>query len=107
MRFFRRCAPLMLAIMAGCASGASPFDLKGKVTFNGKPVPAGRIFFLPDPTKANTGQGGFADIKDGTYATNKNGAGTLGGALIVRINGFDGKSTPDEPLGQPLFLNYE
>jgi hypothetical protein len=27
--------------------------------------------------------------------------------LIVRIDGFDGKSTPDNPLGAPLFLSYE
>ena len=30
-----------------------------------------------------------------------------GGALIVRINGYDGKSTSTNPAGQALFLNYE
>src|SRR5207245_327431 len=79
----------------------------GKVTFNGKPLPAGRIFFLPNAAKGNSGRGGFADIKDGAYDTRHKGGPTPGGALIVRIDGFDGKTTPDNPVGQAQFLGYE
>src|SRR5262245_61480793 len=87
----------------GCTSGSSPSHLSGKVTFDGKPVPAGRVFFLPNSAKGGSGPGGFAEIKDGKYNTRTKGAGTLGGPLIVRIDGFDGKGTPENPVGQPLF----
>lgn len=89
------------------SSGNSPSHLSGKVTFNGKPVPAGRVFFLPNAAKGGAGQGGFAEIKDGTYDTRSKGAGTPGGPLIVRIDGFDGKSSPGNPIGQALFLSFE
>jgi hypothetical protein len=59
---------------AGCSSGPAVQHLSGKVTFNQQPVPAGRVFFLPDPTKANTGPGGFAEIKDGVFNTRTQGA---------------------------------
>src|SRR5262245_49265328 len=95
-------------LAVGCGtSGSGTAHLSGKVTFNGQPLPAGRVVFLPDTAKGNSGPGGFAEIRDGAYDTRKNGAPPPGGALIVRIEGFDGKTTPGTLLGQPLFLNYE
>jgi hypothetical protein len=95
-------------LMTSCGtSGSTVHHLSGKVTFNGKPLPAGRIFFLPNTARGNAGQGGFAEIKDGTYDTRHNGNPTPGGALIVRIDGFDGKGAPGNPAGQALFLAYE
>lgn len=92
----------------GCSgSGSGPYHLSGKVTFNGQPLPRGRIFFLPDTTKGNSGQGGFAEIKDGVYDTRNNGSATPGGPLIVRVDGFDGNTTSSNLVGQPLFLSYE
>jgi len=93
---------------SGCGTSTSgTYHLSGKVTFNGKAVPAGRIFFLPNTAKGNSGQGGFAEIKDGVFDTRKKGAATPGGALIVRIDGFDGQTTATNFVGQPLFLTYE
>jgi hypothetical protein len=97
---------LLLAL--GCStSDSGPYHLAGKVSFNGQPLLAGRVVFLPDTRKGNSGQGGFAEVKDGVYNTRKNGSPTPGGALIVRIDGFDGKTAPGTLVGQPLFLNYE
>src|SRR5262245_52451048 len=98
---------LPTCLLVGCHTGAAVQHLSGKVTFKGQPVPAGRVFFLPDPTKGNTGPGGFAEIKDGNYSTRAKGGATPSGALIVRIDGFDGKATSDDPLGQALFLTHE
>jgi hypothetical protein len=100
---------LLVGLFAiGCGkSGSGTYHLSGKVTFDGKPVPAGRIFFLPDSEKGNSGQGGFAEIKDGVFDTRNKGRQTPGGALIVRIDGFDGKGTAADPVGQPLFLTFE
>ena len=95
-------------LAVGCGtSGSGTAHLSGKVTFNGQPLPAGRMVFLPDTAKGNSGPGGFAEIKDGVYDTRTNGAPTAGGALIVRIDGFDGKTAPGNLVGQPLFLNHE
>src|SRR5262245_45535519 len=95
-------------LAVGCGtSGSGTAHLSGKVTFNGQPLPMGRMVFLPDTAKGNSGQGGFAEIKNGTYDTRNNGAPAVGGALIVRIDGFDGKTTPGNLVGQPLFLNHE
>ena len=110
MRIIRYLGALMLGCWGavGCGSSSSTtHQLKGKVTFAGKPVPAGRVFFLPDSTKGNSGPGGFAEIKDGVYDTAEKGGGTFGGPLIIRIDGFDGNKTATDPIGQPWFLNYE
>jgi hypothetical protein len=94
--------------ISGCGSGGpATYHVNGTVTFNGKPVPAGRIDFLPDFSKKNDGPQGFADIHDGTFDTRKGGQGHAGGAIIVKIEGFDGKSEKPKGVGNPLFSAYE
>src|SRR5262245_4608631 len=102
------CSVVACVLALGCAkSDHEAYHLSGKVTFNGQPLPRGKIFFLPAKTTRNSGQGGFAEIKDGVYDTRNNGSATPGGPLIVRVDGFDGNTTPSNLVGQPLFLNYE
>jgi hypothetical protein len=106
----RLLAPALTAclLVPGCGTApAGSYHLSGKATFNGKAVPAGRIFFLPDTSRGNSGRGGYAEIKEGIFDTAKKGAATPGGALIVRIDGFDGQAGPANYVGQPLFLTYE
>ena len=102
---------LLLAVplvLGGCGAPSSgPYHLSGKVTYKGQPLPAGRIFFLPNTAKGNTGQGGFAEIKNGVFDTRNKGGATPGGPLIARIDGFDGQSSPTNAVGQALFLGYE
>ena len=102
------CSLVACVLALGCAKfGSDAYHLSGKVTFNGQPLPRGRILFLPDTTKGNSGQGGFAEITDGVYDTRNNGSATPGGPLIVRVDGFDGNTTSSNLVGQPLFLSYE
>ena len=110
MRFSRLCGLLLvMAPFASGCGGSSPdlCHLSGTVTFKGQPLSAGRILFLPDSTKGNSGQAGYAEIKEGAYDTRRKGAAASGGALIVRIDGYDGKTSATNLVGQPLFLNYE
>lgn len=95
-------------LLAGCGRGpeAERFSVSGTVTFQGKPVPAGTIYFTPDASKQPGGAQGFAPIKDGHYDT-KEGRNGGGGPVVVHIEGFTGVATPDRPLGQPLFLHDE
>lgn len=77
--------------------------MSGKVTYNGAPVPAGRILFQPDAAEGNTGVAGHALIRDGHFDTSAGGGGTIGGPHVAVISGYDGKADQDLPLGQPLF----
>ncbi len=95
-------------LLVGCSSEPVRYDLHGKVLYNGKPVPVGRIVFDPVAAKGKGGPQGFARIKDGIYDTRTGGKGTVGGQQVVRIDGFDGtKIDDDSPQGSPLFPGYE
>src|SRR5262245_11987291 len=95
-------------VLAGCsAKGPTFFAVAGTVTFKGQPVPFGKVYFNPDPATNPHSPQGFADIKNGQYDTARAGRGTPGGAFTVRIEGFDGKSTPAFPYGQLLFDDYQ
>ena len=98
---------LLLVLAASCGSGEKLYDVSGTATFNGQPVPAGIIYFDPDPMKGGTGTQGFASIIDGKYTTAVNGRGIRGGPYAVRITGYDGKAANEAPLGRPLFDEYE
>jgi hypothetical protein len=110
MRAIRRplAAALAAAVAAvvGCGGDEKLYNVSGTVTYNGKPVPKGLIFFDPDPAKGGTGTQGFANITDGRYTTAVNGKGVRGGAYTVRVAGFDGKEANEAPFGQYLFPEY-
>jgi hypothetical protein len=98
---------IALGLVPGCG-GVTRYDVSGKVTFNGAPLPAGVLYFDPDIVKKNDGPQGFAIIKDGAYSTaTLGGKGTVGGPHIARIEGFDGKEGNDLPLGRLLFSDFQ
>lgn len=100
---------LLCCLAVGCSKGNR---ISGKVTFKGQPIPSGKIYFIPDATKGNSGPTGFAMIKDGAYDTSAGGRGAVGGQMIVAIEGFDPTATVKDPesgedLLKPLFPRYE
>ena len=98
-----------LGAAAGCSSsGPKKVQVSGKVTFQGRPVPAGYVSFLPDASKGNRGEVRVVQIKDGRYdsAAEKN-SGIYPGPTIIRIAGFDGKPIPLYPQGRQIFNPYE
>jgi hypothetical protein len=103
-------ALLPLAFLAaGCGpSGPAVYRRSGTVTFNGQPVPLGKIYFDPDVTAGGSGPSGFADIVDGKYDTSDEGRGAVSGPVIVRVTGFS-KDDPDpiSGFGKPLFAEYQ
>lgn len=88
----------------GGGGGGKRFDLSGKVTFNGAPVPAGQMIFEPDPAAGNSGPPGHAEIVNGVYDTAKNGKGIVGGPHVIRISGLSGPAS--SPGIKPLFREY-
>jgi len=93
----------------GCGGGPTLYRVSGKATFAGNPIPVGKIYFMPDGAKENTGAPGFAEIRDGKYDTSASGGqGVGGGPMIVKIEGNNGAgSTDDNNVAQPLFPPYE
>lgn len=100
-------------LVAGC--GESGFDLSGNVTFKGKPIPAGKIYFTPDSSQGNDGPTGYATIENGRYDTSAAGSKPVaGGPMIIGIEGFDPAATataPNDTSGEEivtaLFPYYE
>ncbi|HJZ57850.1 MAG TPA: hypothetical protein VKE74_23020 [Gemmataceae bacterium] len=94
---------LVLALAAGCGGGEKLYDVSGTVTFDGQPVPAGRVYFDPDPTAGGSGPQGSAAIKDGKFDTAVEGRGVRGGGgYVIRVAAHDGKVSNENPWGQPL-----
>src|SRR6516162_10140629 len=63
-----------LAVAAGCRSGSDQLaPVKGKVTYQGVPVPGGTIVFIPDTTRGTHGNLAMADLQpDGSFALKTN-----------------------------------
>jgi len=101
-------AACLVLIIAGCSKpppGPARYSVRGKVTFDGKPVPRGTIAFEPDTQAGNSGPGGYGVIVDGRFATHPK-MGAVGGLQLVRIAGFDGVATVEMFDGMPLFPEY-
>lgn len=84
-----------MLVSAGFSSrqdGPPRFAVSGQVTFDGKPVPAGRITLEPDTAAGNSGPAGYGNIVAGRFTTYPR-MGAVGGPHIVRICGFDGVPT--------------
>ncbi|MBX7105335.1 MAG: hypothetical protein K1X57_14725 [Gemmataceae bacterium] len=98
-----RSTTLLVAYAAlGCGQGPAEYHVAGTVTWNGKPLPRGQIFFDPDLRKKNDGVQGYAMVEDGRFDTRK-GRATAGGPHVIRAAGFDGVAGSELPLGRPLF----
>ena len=112
-----RLLPVLLFVLPllGCG-GDGAQRVSGKVTFNGAPVPKGKIYFIPDGSTGATGATGYADITDGNYDTSATGGrGAVKGAVTVAIEGWDPSVTAKPEKGdtsgetrvQMLFVRYE
>jgi hypothetical protein len=97
---------LVVLGLVGCKGDSGPYRVSGTVTFQGKSVPAGEIFFDPDVAAGNGGAQGYARVRDGRFDTAEGGRGIQGGAYVIRIGGYDGASATELPLGKPLFPEH-
>jgi hypothetical protein len=104
MAWLAACCCLVL----GCGGKPQGSAVSGKVTFQGKAVPAGRIYFNPDFTKGNDGPQGFAEIRAGAFDTRDGGKPACGGPTIVVIRGLDAPAETAPGSGRtPLFREYQ
>ncbi len=103
-------AVLLASLALGCGGGGGN-RVSGTVTFKGQPVPAGKVYFLPDGSKNNSGATGYADIKDGKYDTADGGKGAVAGPVIIAVEGIDpnppAKAESSDITTRVLFARYE
>ena len=84
-------------VLAGCGEALpTRSPLRGRVTFEGKPVVYGIMSFGPDIKKGNRGTFGTAEIHNGEYETSPDYGPTLG-PMIVSIQVFGGQP-PDSRM---------
>jgi hypothetical protein len=89
-RVWRYAALFCLALpagLAGCGGNLAP--VTGKVTYAGKPVTGGMLFFSPVGTELNPGRPATAEVQpDGTYTLGTNGTadGVLPGRHRIRYS---------------------
>jgi hypothetical protein len=96
-------AALVLAPCWGCGSGGGAslsnlVQVKGKVTYKGKPLSGGVIRFQPDGGFGRPASGKLQP--DGMYAltTLKDGDGVVAGSHVVTVGGFDKPLASDRTL---------
>jgi len=94
----------VLLMLIGC-SDSGLYEVSGKVTWGGKPVPAGWVIIEPDPAHGNTGPQSRAPIKDGVFRTQA-GRGAIAGHVLISIEGFDGVYNPENAMGKAIFSPY-
>jgi hypothetical protein len=109
IRYFCLAALAGAILVVGCGPKEKLYDVSGTITFEGKAIPKGLIFFDPDTSKGTPGTQGFANIENGRYDTSVRGKGKgiQGGSYTIRISGFDGKEAPEAPFGQYLFPEHQ
>jgi hypothetical protein len=95
---------VLILMVGGCGPPApGRLKMKGKVSFEGKPVAAGQIYFKSKEERPVLGAG---IIKDGEYQTAGPDYGPVSGPQEVRVQIYDGK--PEEamkginPHGHPV-----
>ena len=93
--------------IAGCGpQGPARYRVHGTITYEGKPVPLGRIVFEPDVLKGNRGPQGFAVVENGLFDTSvKHGKGTSGGPMVVTIDAYEA-SSPGQ-AARPLLQKHQ
>ena len=98
------CIAIVAVLFSGCSSEPKLAQISGKVSFKGKPVPAGYVTFTPDVAKGTNGQVVGFQIKDGSFDSARNNPpGIAAGSYKLRIAGFDGVVIPFWGQGKQIF----
>ena len=100
------CGAVLAFGFVGCGGDDGPrqFNINGSVTYKGEPLEAGRISFLPDADRGNSGPVGYAIIQDGKYdTTSAGGKPSIFGPIKVYITGYDNSAEEGAEAKPPLF----
>jgi hypothetical protein len=96
------------ALLPACSrrDGPTRHTLSGKATFDGQPIPFGRILLQPDGEAGNSGPAGVAEISNGSYRTRAD-AGHIGGPHILTVTATDGTRPSSDDIDNSLFPPFQ
>ncbi|WP_437194528.1 hypothetical protein [Planctomicrobium sp. SH527] len=107
---------VMLALIVSCVSlagcwksetGPRQFHVYGDVTYDGKPIPVGRISFVPKLGE-NSGPPGYAIIQRGKFDTrSKGGKPSISGPLEVLVTHYGEPNAEGALPETALFDDYK
>jgi hypothetical protein len=100
---------VVLPVLAGCGGdGLDRHRVQGTVTFQGKPVEFGAIFFEPTESVGKVAPTVYLPVRDGKYDTHDE--GPIAGRYRVVVGGMDKSRQRVDDDGithtQQLFENY-
>ncbi len=84
--------------------GGARYHVTGKVTFDGKPIPIGKIYFHSNVPRGNAGPPAFAEIQEGVYDTRTGGSGVREGQSSLPSKGSMARPAPQIRWGSPCSL---
>jgi hypothetical protein len=88
-RRLARCGPLAVvcAALAGCGDGMKRYPVRGTVTFQGRPVESGAIFFEPTESAGKIAPTVYLPVRGGKYDAGDK--GPVAGKYRVVVGGMD------------------
>ena len=91
----------IVVLISGCSKGSSRLGIEGEVTFDGAPLPSGKINFTPMPGTSSPTAG--ATITNGEFKVDR-AKGVRPGQFRVEINAVrpSGKKIKDDLSGQEI-----
>jgi hypothetical protein len=96
---------VVLVPLYGCSgNGLNLVKVRGKVTYRGKPIQNGTVFFMPDDKKGTVGPPAVGSIlEDGSYvmSTESAGDGVIVGTHKIGITGLEPNPISDEATPDP------
>lgn len=99
-----------LITLSGCGGqdgGPERIQVTGMVKYDGVPVATGRITFVPDSSKGNSGPAGWATIQKGAFDTaGIGGKDPVAGHMKVVISGYGDPPAVKVETPEPLFPEY-
>jgi hypothetical protein len=91
------CVLVLILSVAGCGGGPvgaeGTYELSGTIEYEGNPIPAGTIMFVPAGGQPKNAAVGIAEITDGHYKTAP-GRGVFGGSYTLRLTAHDDNPVP-------------
>jgi hypothetical protein len=95
---------VLLFFVGGCGhAGPKLYHISGEVTYDGKLIPEGVIYFTPNTAAGERGSQGVAFILNGKYDTS-NGRGVSSGSVSVVISGTQRSAGKEDVTA--LFEDY-
>ncbi len=96
--------------LSGCGAsneGPRQYAVSGEVEYDGQPLKLGRVTFVPDSERGNSGPPGYAVVQEGRFDTGSlGGKHSVSGPIKVLITGYGEPDANGNYPEEPIFTDY-